>query len=204
MSRDAITSTAELRAVYRTVTPRAAAKVLHRLDGHCLRFIALSPFAVMGTAGAAGADVSPRGGPPGFVKTLPDGRLALPDFPGNNRLDSFENIIETGRIALIFMIPGFIETLRVNGRASLSTDPELKALAAVDGREPISLVLVEVEDAYLHCGKALMRSALWEPEARVERAAMPSFNEMLRDHTKSDQPPDSEAAMLETYRKVLY
>ena len=140
-------------------------KEIRLLDRHCLRFVELSPFCVLATSGEGGGDVSPRGGPAGFVKALDAATLIVPDFPGNNRLDSLENIVENGRVGMLFFVPGMDETLRVNGRASIDIDPELRELGTVDGKLPIAVIRVKVEQAYLHCGKALMRSELWNPKA---------------------------------------
>lgn len=192
-----------LRTVYRAVHARSAAKELPKLDRHCRRFVELSPFVVMGTFGARGGDVSPRGGPPGFVKALDDATLAIPDFPGNNRLDSFENIVETGIVGLLFLVPGIDESLRVNGRATIETDPELRALGIVDGRTPATVVRVAVEQAYLHCGKALMRSALWDPAVQIDRATLPSMGEMLKDQVNADKA-ETQEEMLQVYRDTLY
>ena len=193
-----------LRSVYKRPNARAVAKEIGRLDPHCRRFVELSPFVLLGSSGANGEDVSPRGGPPGFVKALDAETLIIPDFPGNNRLDSLENILETGRVGLLFLVPGVDETLRVNGRATIDIDPELRAMGLVDGRLSIAVIRVAVEQAYLHCGKALMRSALWDPAMRIDRASLPSIGEMIRDQIRSDQPAETQAEMLERYRETLY
>src|SRR6185295_7298018 len=159
-----------LRRVYKSPNPRSVKKEIKLLDRHCLRFVELSPFCVLATSGAGGGDVSPRGGPAGFVKALDAGTLIVPDFPGNNRLDSLENIIENGRVGMLFFVPGMDETLRVNGSASIDIDPELRELGIVDGKLPIAVIRVKVEQVYLHCGKALMRSELWNPENHIDRA----------------------------------
>ena len=198
-----IKSKGALREVYKSANPRSVAKELPRLDPHCRRFVELSPFVVLGTSGERGEDVSPRGGPPGFVKILDENTLVIPDFPGNNRLDSFENIIETGRAGLLFLVPGVDETLRVNGRASIESDIDLRRLGEVDGRLPIAVIRVRVEQAYLHCGKALMRSALWDPAARVERASLPSMGEMLKDQIDWDKA-ETQEEMLGRYKETLY
>ena len=197
-------SKAALRAIYRNPNPRSVAKEITHLDPHCRRFVELSPFVVLGSSGARGEDVSPRGGPPGFVKILDGKTLVIPDFPGNNRLDSLENILETGRVGLLFLVPGVDETLRVNGRATIDADPELLAMGEMDGRLPLTIIRVAVEQAYLHCGKAFMRSGLWDPSVQVERSSLPSIGEMIRDQMKSDKPAETQAEMLERYRETLY
>ena len=193
-----------LRRVYKAPNGRAVAKEIRLLDRHCLRFVELSPFCVLATSGAGGGDVSPRGGPPGFVKALDSATLIIPDFPGNNRLDSLENIIDTGRVGLLFFVPGMDETLRVNGRATIDVEPELRALGVVDGRTPIAVVRVSVEQAYLHCGKALMRSGLWDPSIQIERSTLPSIGEMIKDQINQQTPAETQAEMLQLYRETLY
>jgi uncharacterized protein len=192
-----------LRRVYKTPNPRSVAKEIKRLDRHCLHFVELSPLVVLASSGAGGGDVSPRGGPAGFVKALDDKTLVIPDFPGNNRLDSLENILETGRVGLLFFVPGIDETLRVNGRATIDTDPELRALGTVDGKLPIAVIRIAVEQAYLHCGKALMRSALWDPKKHVDRATLPSIGEMIRDQVNW-ATAETQAEMLVRYKETLY
>jgi PPOX class probable FMN-dependent enzyme len=193
-----------LRRVYKTPNPRSVAKEIKLLDRHCRRFVELSPFLVLATSGAGGGDVSPRGGPAGFVKALDSASLIIPDFPGNNRLDSLENILEDGRVGLLFLVPGVDETLRVNGRATVDTDPELRALGTVDGRLPIAVIRVTVEQAYLHCGKALMRSALWDPAIQVERSTLPSIGEMIKDQINQQTPAETQEEMLVRYKETLY
>ncbi len=193
-----------LRAIYRQPNPRSVAKELKELDPHCRRFVELSPFVVVGTFGEAGQDVSPRGGPPGFVRIVDASTLIVPDFPGNNRLDSLQNMLENGRIGMLFLVPGVDETLRINGRATIDTDPALRASGSVDGRLPTAVIRVAVEQAYLHCGKALMRSALWDPAVRIDRASLPSMGEMLKDQIRWDKPAETQAEMLERYRETLY
>jgi uncharacterized protein len=180
------------------------AKEIKLLDRHCRRFVELSPFFVLATSSAGGGDVSPRGGPAGFVKVLDNASLMIPDFPGNNRLDSLENILENGRVGLLFFVPGVDETLRVNGRATIDTDPELRALGTVDGRLPIAVIRVTIEQAYLHCGKALMRSALWDPAIQIERSTLPSIGEMIKDQINQPTPAETQAEMLERYKETLY
>jgi PPOX class probable FMN-dependent enzyme len=158
---------------------------------------------VIGTWGEGGQDVSPRGGPPGFVGALDPNTLIVPDFPGNNRLDSLENILENGRVGMLFLVPGVDETLRANGSATIETDVALRARCAVDGKLPIAVVKVAVEQAYLHCAKALMRSSLWDPAVQVDRATLPSMGEMLRDQVNW-ATAETQSEMLERYRQTLY
>ena len=156
-----IDSLEQLRAHYPAAQGRALSKQLDHLDPHCIAFIGLSPFAVLATGGAGGQlDASPRGGAPGFVHVLDAHTLLLPDAKGNNRLDSFSNIAETGRAGLLFMIPGVDETLRVNGEASLSDDAALLAYFAGERNPPRLVMRLRVAEAYLHCAKALMLSLI--------------------------------------------
>ena len=192
-----------LREVYRQPNPRSIVKQLRALDRHCMRFVELSPFVIIGTSGEAGQDVSPRGGPPGFVRAVDANTLLVPDFPGNNRLDSLQNIVENAAVGMLFLVPGVDETLRVNGRAEIDTDLALRGLTAVDGKLPITVVRLTVEQAYLHCGKALMRSALWDPGSQISRSSLPSMGEMLRDQVNW-HTSETQAEMLERYRKTLY
>ncbi|MFG1478252.1 pyridoxamine 5'-phosphate oxidase family protein [Xanthobacter sp. V4C-4] len=199
-----IDSVDALRRLYGEPSGRTRDKVLSRLDPHCRRFIALSPFVLVATADAAGAaDVSPRGDAPGFVASE-DNRLFIPDRPGNNRLDSLSNILATGRVGLLFLIPGVDETLRVNGRAAIHDDADLRGRFPVNGRLPRTVIAVEVEEAFLHCAKAFMRSALWSPQAQIPRAALPTMGEMLRDQIGHAAPAESQDDMLRRYRAVLY
>ncbi len=199
-----IASESELRALHSAPTERAVRKELDRLDRHCRRFIELSPFLVMATADAEGRlDATPRGGDPGFVEVADDFTLLLPDRPGNNRLDSLTNLTERPDVGLLFMIPGVDETLRVNGVAALRTDPDLVERFQVGRRPPAIVLAITVRQAYLHCAKALMRSRLWDPDARIDRAELPTMGEMMRDHAGSGSA-ESQAAMVERYREQLY
>ena len=177
-----IESREALRQLYAQPQERAVRKEIPALDEHCRDFIALSPFVILATADAEhNVDASPRGGDPGFVKVTPDGDLLIPDAPGNNRLDSFENIVATGQVGLLFLIPGFDETLRVNGRATLSLDARDIAACTTERRAPKLVVRVAVGAAYLHCAKAFMRSKLWEPGSQVPRDRLPSVARMISD-----------------------
>ena len=199
-----ITSLEALRALYAQPGERAVRKQLPSLDTHCRRFIALSPFLVLSTAGADGRlDASPRGGAPGFVRLAPNGDLLIPDSPGNNRLDSLQNIIANPEVGLLFLIPGFDETLRVNGQACLSGDEADLALCRDERRLPRLAIRVTVHEAYLHCAKAFMRSRLWDTAAQTERGLLPTIGEMIRDQTGGDWPVESEAQMRQRYQADL-
>jgi len=200
-----ITSREALRQLYPEAKGRAVLKVMSGLEAHSRRFISLSPFVLVATYGPGGADVSPKGDLPGFVRVLDDQTLAIPDRPGNNRLDGFENILENSSVGLIFLVPGVDETFRVNGTGEIRTDPELLAGFEVSGKRPKACLVVTVKEAYLHCAKALMRSRLWDPDARVSRDNLPTTAEMMRGMTGStDIAEESHADMLKRYKEVLY
>ncbi len=173
----------DLRAVYRPPGRGPIDKVIHRLDEHCVEFLAKSPFFVLSTANADGVcDGSPKGGPPGFVQALDGERLAWADLAGNNRLDSFQNLVGNPSVALLFMIPGLDETLRVNGTAELVADPDVCARVAIDGKPAKVAVVVTVAEAYIHCAKALRRGALWSPQSWPATDELPSAACIVKDH----------------------
>lgn len=194
-----------LRESYPPTIERAKLKVLRELDTHCRRFIALSPFVCLGTFSDAGADVSPRGDQPGFVHVLDAKTLAIPDWPGNNRLDSLGNIISNPRVGLLFLIPGVDETLRVNGTAEIRTDADLLGSWEANNKRPRSALVVEVEEAFLHCGKALIRSRLWRDDYRIDRSELPPYGHMLKDQIQvSDSADQIQASVEHGYREKLY
>ena len=200
-----ITSREQLRSHYAQPGERALRKQMARLDGHAQRFISLAPFCALATAGREGAllDVSPRGGTPGFVKALDAGTLLLPDSGGNNRLDSLENLLDDPRIALLFMIPGVDETLRVNGLALLRDEPVYLDRFTDERQRPKLVIEVAVKEAYLHCAKAFMRSQLWDPESWGPRSALPSMNQMIHDQIGAGAVTESQAEMLARYEAQL-
>jgi uncharacterized protein len=211
-SMQTVTSLDALRSLYDPARERSVLKELPQLDSHAQRFISLSPFVVISTHGAAGAaDASPRGGAAGFAKALDAQTILIPDSPGNNRLDSLQNIIATGQIGLLFFVPGMDETLRVNGTAVLSTNEAERELCAdmlIGARRVPKLVIrVSVQASYLHCAKALMRSELWNPAHHVQRSAMPSMGEMLRDQVADRMSPETvfetQEQMLARYKQTL-
>ncbi len=178
-----IVSLDELRAVIPPPDAPAIRKNIDHLDAHCRAFIAASPFLVVASVSADGAvDASPRGGPPGFVRVLDERRLAMPDYPGNRRLNSWTNVLETSRVQLIFFVPGVLETLRVSGRACLTRDPALLAELDDRGRTPKLALGIDVEVAFLHCGKALRRAELWEPDSWPARDVLPPAARIFIDH----------------------
>lgn len=177
-----ITTLDDLRKVYKRPKDIAVKKQISLIDPHAKAFIALSPFLIISSNDGAGhADASPKGEAPGFVKVLDAQALLIPDRPGNNRLDTLENIVKNPGIGLIFMVPGMNETLRINGKASLSTDPDLLELCIAQKKLPLSVIKVAVEAVYMHCAKAFIRSKLWDPEAQIDRASFPSLGKIIKD-----------------------
>ena len=169
----------ELEAIYGKPKGGSVFKEITFLNPHYRAFVEASPFVVIATSGPEGLDCSPKGDAPGFVRIIDERRLALPDRLGNNRIDNLRNIVADPRISLLFLIPGIGETMRVNGKAEISVEPELLASFAVDGKAPRSVILVTVEAAYVHCAKALMRSKLWDPSRHLERSQLPSNGQMM-------------------------
>ena len=201
----AIETAQQLRSMYLPAKERAVKKQMPRLDRHCRNFLALARFAVLSTADAHGnMDASPRGGEAGFVKVIDDNTVIIPDWTGNNRLDTFSNIIDTARIGVIFLVPGVDEALRINGAASLRNDEALTSLCDINGRLPKLVVHIVVREAYLHCAKAIMRAELWAPEAKVERKTLPTMNEMLRDQIGQTEPAEPQAVMYARHQTELY
>lgn len=190
----------QLRALYSEPGERAVRKQLSSLDRHCRRFVELSPFVVVASGGSEmPLDASPRGGEPGFVRVLDDGTLLLPDAPGNNRLDTLENIVLTGKVGMLFLIPGVDETLRINGEARLSCSDEHVQVFAGGKRLPKLVIVVTVREAYLHCAKALMRSSLWHDSARVDRSVLPTLGQILQDQTGMQSPVETQEQMVARY-----
>jgi PPOX class probable FMN-dependent enzyme len=178
---EVISSEEELRARFKAPSELALRKQLDHLDHNCRRFIELSPFLCLATAGRGGIDNSPRGDVPGFVEVLDERTLLIPDRPGNNRLDSLANITHHPQVGLLFFIPGVTEMLRVNGRARLVTRPAVLELFAVNNRAPAVVILVETQEVFLHCSKALIRSRLWQEDAKVDRKVLPSLGRMIAE-----------------------
>src|SRR5579863_815616 len=176
----------DLKKIYAEPTARVLAKARPELDAHARKFIEMSPFCVLATSGSDGsADASPRGGHPGFIRVAGSNELLMPDRAGNNRIDSFKNIVEgSGFVQLIFFVPGIDETLRVGGRGKVSAEPELLASMEEFGKLPRAVLRIDVNEAYFHCGKALMRARLWSKDTQVERAVFPSISQVIHDQTK--------------------
>ena len=195
---------ADLAAIYPKPTPRVIAKARPAIDVHAKNFIAMSPFCVLATSGTDGSvDASPRGGHPGFVHVDGANRLLMPDRPGNNRIDSFKNIVEgSGLLQLIFFVPGIDETLRIGGRGTVTTEPKLLDAMVEFGKPPRAVLRIEVTEAYFHCGKALMRSKLWSTDAHVTRASFPSISEVIHDQTTLGEP-ETQAVVEARYKTQL-
>jgi PPOX class probable FMN-dependent enzyme len=204
---DTIDTVGSLRGVYREPSQTSLDKEVDHLDRHCRDFIAHAPFVVMATAtsDAGRLDVSPKGGTPGFVAVLDDHHLAIPDMAGNNRLDSIRNIVEGGGVALLFMVPGVEETLRVNGSAVVSNDPAILDAAPAAGKRPNVCIVVTVRTAFIHCAKALKRSHLWDPAHWPATSDMATPACMLRDHVGLDMTVEqSQARLDESYRTTTW
>ena len=201
-----ITTRDELRTLYKTPGERAASKEIAALDHHCRKLIAASPIVLIGSSdGNGNADVSPKGDRPGFVAVLDDVTLAIPDRPGNNRLDTFENILVNPSVGLLFLVPGMAETLRVNGDARLTADRDLRERFAVDGKLPIAVMLVTVKTTYMHCAKAFMRSELWKPESWPDRASLPTLGEILADHCAiPGDPAETDQSLAVGYKLSMW
>lgn len=186
---DVVTTEAEIRAVIPGTIERQVRKVIDHIDDHVRIWIERSPFMTMATYSSNGAvDVSPKGDPAGFVKVLDDKTLAIPDRPGNHRFDSFLNIFETGRVGLMFLVPNRLEVVRVSGRAQVVRDADLRADMAVDGKTPDFAIVVHVEEAFYHCGKAVIRSNLWHPEKAASIDGLPTYGRALKDHGALSMP----------------
>jgi len=203
---DFITTREELRANYKPVHEVALLKEMRAFDKHSRGFIARSPFVLIGSSdGNGSADVTPKGDRPGFVAVLDDVTLAIPDRPGNNRLDTLENILVNPAIGLLFLIPGMNETLRVNGEARITLDLELRERFAVDGKAPLSVIIVKARAIYMHCAKAFLRSDLWSPEKWRPRAEMPTLGEILKDQLAlADSAEQTDKRLDEAYRTTLW
>ncbi len=200
-----IASQTELRETYREPAPRAQQKVLDHIDRHARDFIALSPFCVISSRGADGRqDTSPRGDPPGFVAVLDEHTLLIPDRPGNNQLDSLQNVLAHPQVGLLFLAPGMNETLRVSGRAEIVTDAALLAPLSVGRKAPPSGLRITVEEAFLHCGRSLIRSRLWDTETQIDRSCFPTYGQVLADQIRGANAAAIDASEDEANRERLY
>ncbi|MCH9673967.1 MAG: pyridoxamine 5'-phosphate oxidase family protein [Gammaproteobacteria bacterium] len=195
-----------LRGLYGAPSDRAIKKELTALDVHCEHFIRRSPFLIVASVGQNGnLDCSPRGDAPGFVQVLDSKTVLIPDRRGNNRVDTLSNVVEHPKVGLLFMIPGVNETLRLNGRATIETNPDLLEASAVNGKVPRTGLRIEVEEVFLQCAKALVRSKLWAEESKIERKSFPSLGEILSDQIAgSEQPEVIDSALEKNTREALY
>lgn len=201
----AVTTEDGLRALYGQAGILSIAKSHDRLNRLDVEFIARSPFLVLGTQSVAGrADVSPRGDPPGFVRVLDDRHVAIPDRPGNNRLDSLANIIANPAVGLLFMVPGFDDTLRINGRARIVTDPDLLSALAVRDRPATLAVIVAIDEIFMHCAKAFRRSKLWDPASLQDRNEMPSLPAIIMETASGTVPPADDVAVADAKLEEAY
>ena len=205
-SQDQIKSEDELRSIYREPSEVARKKVLQALDQYCQQMIALSPFVCIATKAEDGSlDISPRGDPPGSIKILSPTQVLIPDRYGNNRLDSLTNLTHNPEISLLFLIPGVIETLRVKGVATIIANDERLETCAINGKVPATGILVDVQIAFLQCGKALKRSALWEHTYKIERTELASFGAILAEQTESESSADElDCSIDDAYKNKLY
>jgi uncharacterized protein len=202
---EVIATRQRLRELSGQPSQRASNKVIDHVDDICRRFIAASPFILVASRGADGRlDLSPKGDPPGFVAVLDDKTLAIPDRPGNHRLDTFENLLTYADVALIFMIPGHGDTLRVSGKARIVRDRALQARLAVNGKAPNLVMVVTVEQAFMHCSKCVARSKLWSPEHWPDRSNVPSLAEGIVAHAKPSETLSELRAFIEKHDQQLY
>ncbi len=193
----------ELEAVYAAPTELVKHKATHRVDARTAAFIAASPFMLLGTNGARGLHITPRGDAPGFVTVADENTLILPDRRGNNRLDALRDILEDNRVSLLFLVPGVGETLRVHGTAHITTDPALRAAHVAQGKEPATLLVVQVQELFMQCAKALMRSRLWGGMPRPE--AVPTMGQLLASQTPGRVVADEvDASYPERIRTTMY
>jgi uncharacterized protein len=201
----AIDDLAGLRILYADPNPLVAAKAIDHIDEKSHEFLGLSPFAVLATAGPHGTDASPRGGPPGFAAVLDERRLALGDLAGNRRLDSFENMLANPAVGLLFMVPGMGETLRINGRATLTTDPDVLEACAFPGTRPTLALGIDIDEVFLHCPKAFRRSKLWDPASWPSEDGRPSAGAIFCSQLDLDMRPEAvDAALEEGYATSMW
>lgn len=202
----AVTEKEALRRIVGEPIPIVVNKEMPALDKYTRQFIEMSPFLVLGTAGADGhIDMSPRGDPPGFVRIIDDRTILIPDRQGNQRVDSMMNLTENPNVGIIFFLPGVDETLRIRGRAAITREAGLLAGMEVNGKAPKLGLLVAIDVVFFQCAKALIRSKLWHPETRIERGAFPSFGRITRDQRRPEaEVAEVEAQIEKAYRERLY
>ncbi|MFT4602266.1 MAG: PPOX class probable FMN-dependent enzyme [Arenicella sp.] len=199
-----ITNTEDLRKLYPEPKGRTLKKELLELDKHCINFLSKSPFMVLSSVGKNGKmDASPRGGEAGFAKVLNSKQILLADAKGNNRLDSITNIVESGEVGSLFLIPGIDETLRINGTAEIRTDSKYLEFFKNEQNEPKTFILINIDTVFLHCAKALMRSDLWGPKFKVAPKDFPTMGQMIKDQIKGEEVPESREDMKDRYQSDL-
>jgi PPOX class probable FMN-dependent enzyme len=203
---DFITTREELRAHYKPASDGSLKKEMRGLDAHARKFLTNSPFVLIGSSDDKGnADVTPKGDKPGFVAVLDDVTIAIPDRPGNNRLDTIENLLVNPAIGLLFLIPGMNETLRINGVGRITIDGALRERLAVEGKPPLGVIVVKIRAVYMHCAKAFMRSELWQPESWQPRSAMPTLGQILKDQMAFAESAESKDRWLdEVYKQEMW
>ena len=193
-----------LRELYGEPSPRAAAKEITKFDEHCRRFIRNSTFLLIATTDGQELDVSPKGDPAGFVVVEDDHHLLLPDRPGNNRIDGLMNILANPSVSLIFLIPTVAETLRVNGEATITEDPDVCSQFAIKGRSPKTVLRIRAHKIFTHCGKSLVRAGFWKTDTWPSERPVATLNEMVRDHSGLAVESIEQSAVDELYKKTLY
>jgi PPOX class probable FMN-dependent enzyme len=205
MHQTTISDPLQLRDHYGEASDMVQRKALPRLDKHCRAFIEAAPFLVIATADGGGrADASPRGDAPGFVAIADEQTLLIPDRPGNRRVDTLSNILANPHVGLIFFVPGMNETLRVNGKAEITTDAAMLEPLSVRGKLPVSAIVVHIEEAFLHCAKALIRSDLWNPQKHIERSSFPTLGRMIADQIQGVDATAADQLIQESIEKRLY
>jgi uncharacterized protein len=203
--RETIATHERLRELSKQPSSRANNKIIDHIDEICRRFIAACPFVLVASRGADGRiDVSPKGDPPGFVAVLDEKTLAIPDRPGNHRLDTFENLLTHPEVGLLFLIPGNGDTLRVSGKGKIVRDTPLQAKLAVNGKAPNLVLIVTVEEAFMHCPKCVVRSGLWVPERWPDRSRVPTLAEAIVTHAKPAETIDDVQAIIDDSNARLY
>ena len=194
----------ELRQLYAQASGRAVQKQLAQLEKHSESFLGLSPFCTLSTYSALGTlDCSPRGGKPGFVRVINQKTIAIADASGNNRLDTLTNIVETGKIGCLFLVPGIDETLRINGNAYISVDPMDLTFYSGAKNMPKSVIIIEIQELYLHCAKSLMRSKLWHQGSIQDRDILPTMARMIADQVDDKSPLETQQQMIARYTQQL-
>ncbi|OEK08315.1 phosphohydrolase [Flavivirga aquatica] len=199
-----INNLSQLLDLYGFPNGRAKDKVLSSLEKHAINFIEMAPFLVLSTSSSEGKlDASPRGGVPGFVQVTSATEIVIPDAKGNNIVDSISNIVETGNVGLLFLIPGIDETLRLNGSAYVSIDKSYLDLFTFEKTPPKACIVVTVKEVFLHCAKAFMRSKLWDESVKINQDTFPSMGQMLKDQLGSNKVPEPRKEMIERYKRDL-